>query len=354
MHPQLLRPTIFSSRAAKSQTVTWLAILSSSIFFLISSAFADTCKSRGDLDTIFCDANGDMTADLPADPKRWKNPQSLLLTYSPQEDPATDEKMWAPYVSHMKTCTKRNVRFLQVHSSAAAIEALRSSRIQFSLLSAGDTPFAVNVAGAIPIANHGTEKGGISAYHLIVVVKKDSPIKLMKDLAGKRVAQVSASSNSGNLAPRALFSKEGVTPDKDYKVLYSGKHDNSIAGVASGDYDAAAVADDVLIRMIQRGVVKQDELRVIYKSQPFPAGSLAVAHDLDPTLRKLIEDCTFTFRFPPELSNAFRGPDRFVPLNYQRDFASVRNVAIASGEVFSRAAFQARAAKEAEAKQAKK
>jgi phosphonate transport system substrate-binding protein len=350
MHPQIIRSMIFSNRATR----TVLVMLSSFIFVTAHSAFADTCKSRGDLDAIFCDANGDMTADVPTDEKRWKNPQSLLLTYSPQEDPATYEKMWSPYVSHMKTCTKRNVRFLQVHSSAAAIEALRSGRIQFSLLSAGDTPFAVNVAGAVPIANHGTEKGGITAYHLIVVVKKDSAIKTMKDLAGKRVAHVSASSNSGNLAPRALFPKEGVTPDKDYKVLYSGKHDNSIAGVASGDYDAAAVADDVLIRMIQRGVVKQDDLRVIYKSQPFPAGSLAVAHDLDPSLRKLIEDCTFTFRFPPELSNAFRGPDRFVPLNYQRDFASVRNVAIASGEVFSRAAFQARAAKEAESKQAKK
>lgn len=318
-------------------------------------AHAQECKSRGDLDTLFCDEDGNMTADAPKDAKRLKNPKSLLLTYSPQEDPATYEKMWAPYVDHMKTCTKRNVRFLQVHSSAAAIEAMRSSRIQFSLLSAGDTPFAVNVAGAVPFANHGTEKGGITAYHLIVVVKKDSAIKTMKDLSGKRVAHVSASSNSGNLAPRALFPAEGVTPDKDYKVLYSGKHDNSISGVANGDYDAAAVADDVLIRMIQRGVVKEGDLRIIYKSRPFPAGSLAVAHDLDPSLRKLIEDCTFSFRFPAALSTAFRGPDRFVPLNYKRDFESVRNVALASGEVFSRAAFDARAAKEAAQKnQAKK
>ena len=307
---------------------------------------AQECKSRGDLDALFCDEDGNLTADLPKDPKRWKNPKSLLLSYSPQEDPATYEKMWLPYVEHMRVCTKRNVRFLQVYSSAATVEALRSGRIQFSLLSAGDTPFAVNVAGAVPIANHGTEKGGITAYHLIVVVKKNSPIKSMADLAGKRVAHVSASSNSGNLAPRALFPAEGVTPDKDYKVLYSGKHDNSISGVANGDYDAAAVADDILIRMIQRGVVKQDDLRVIYKSRPFPAGSLSVAHDLDPVLRKTIEDCTFSFRFPAELSNAFRGPDRFVPLNYKRDFESVRRVALASGEVFSRTTFDAHTAVE--------
>ena len=249
----------------------------------------------------------------------------------------------------MKSCTAQNVRFLQVHSSAATVEALRSGRIQFSLLSAGDTPFAVNVAGAIPFANHGTGKGGITTYHLIVVVRHDSAIKSMADLTGKRVAHVAASSNSGNLAPRALFPAEGVIPDKDYKVLYSGKHDNSISGVVNGDYDAAAVADDVLIRMIQRGVVKATDLRTIYTSQPFPAGSLAVAHDLNPTLRKRIEDCTFSFRFPAELSTAFRGPDRFMPLNYKRDFESVRRVAINSGEVLSKTANDARAAQEATA-----
>ncbi len=339
-------PPSTSSRTVAIMSALLVALAATS--FAVS-ADAQECKSRGDLDTIYCDADGDLTADLPKDPKRWKNPASLLLSYSPQEDPATYEKMWAPYVDHMRACTKRNVRFLQVHSSAATIEALRSGRIQFSLLSAGDTPFAVNVAGAVPIANHGTLKGGITAYHLIVVVRNDSAIKTMPQLAGKRVAHVSASSNSGNLAPRALFPAEGVVPDKDYKVLYSGKHDNSVSGVVNGDYDAAAVADDVLIRMIQRGVVKHDDLRVIYKSKPFPAGSLSVAHDLDPALRKLIEDCTFAFRFPAELSTAFRGPDRFMPLNYKRDFASVREVAGTSGEVFSRSAFDARAAREAAA-----
>ena len=38
------------------------------------------------------------------------------------------------------------------------------------------------------------------------------------DLKGKRIAHTSPSSNSGNLAPRALFPKIGLTPDTDYKV----------------------------------------------------------------------------------------------------------------------------------------
>jgi phosphonate transport system substrate-binding protein len=327
-----------------------IKLLSTAFFlFTVLPAWSqDTCKHRGDLDLIYCDEDGDMTADAPADPKKLKNPAALLLSYSPQEDSVVYEKLWTPYVDHLKSCVGKPVRFLPVYSSAATVEAMRSGRIQMSLLSAGDTPFAVNIGGAVPIATHGTAKGGIAAYHLVVLVKKDSPYKTLADLKGKKVAHVSPSSNSGNLAPRALFPREGLVPDKDYKVLYSGKHDNSVAGVLSGDYDAGAVADDVLIRMMQRGVLKPDQLRIIYTSQPFPAGSLAVAHDLDGQLKKKIVDCTFTFRFPAELSAAFRGPDRFVALNYKHDYASVRHVAEASGESLNRSGFEARKAREQE------
>lgn len=318
------------------------------IFTPLSAWSQDTCKHRGDLDTLYCDEDRNMTADAPTNPKKLKNPAALMLSYSPQEDSVVYEKLWTPFVDHLKSCTGKPVRFLPVYSSAATVEALRSGRIQLSLLSAGDTPFAVNIGGAVPIAIHGTAREGIAAYHLIVVVKKDSPFKTLIDLKGKKVAHVSPSSNSGNLAPRALFPKVGLVPDKDYKVLYSGKHDNSVSGVLSGDYDAGAVADDVLIRMIQRGVLKPGELRVIYQSQPFPAGSLALAHDLDPSLKKQIVDCTFTFRFPVALSAAFRGPDRFVPLDYKRDYDSVRHVAEMSGQLLNRAGFDVRKAREQE------
>ena len=72
--------------------------------------------------------------------------------------------------------------------------------------------------------------------------------------------------------------QQGVVPGKDYKVLFSGQHDQSILGVASGDYDAAAVASDVFDRMVARGAVKADDFRVLYRSDAFPTSSFAHAH----------------------------------------------------------------------------
>ncbi len=304
------------------------------VLFALLSAPAwpqDTCKYRGDLDAIYCDEDRDLTADPPRDITKFRNPASLFLSYSPQEDTSAYEKLWAPYVDHMAQCTGRKVRFFQVHSSAAAVEAFRSGRLQFSMLATGDTPFAVKVAGAVPYAGIGGANG-LLRYHVVVLVKNDSPYKKLADLAGKRVAHTAPSSNSGNMAPRALFPAEGLTPDKDYKVIYSGKHDNSITGVVRGDYDAAAVADDVLERMLQRGVLKPNEYRIIYKSKPFPAGSMVHAHDLDPALAKTIRECTLSYRFSPELVRAFQGSDRYLPMSYKQDFEAVREVAAKSGE----------------------
>jgi len=36
----------------------------------------DQCPHRGDLDAQYCDANRDLVADPPTDPKRFKNPDT--------------------------------------------------------------------------------------------------------------------------------------------------------------------------------------------------------------------------------------------------------------------------------------
>ena len=314
----------------------------------VSVTAQPTCPYRGDLDEVYCDQNRDLVADAPVAPAKRKNPSTLLMSYTPQEDAQAYERLWQPFVEHMSTCSGKKTRFFQVHSPAATVEAMRSGRINLSTLSTGDTPFAVNIAGAVPYAIRGDAMGP-TGYRLVVIVKNSSPIKTLKDLAGKRVAHAAPSSNSGNLAPRALFPAEGVVPDRDYKVLYSGKHDNSVSGVQSGDYDAATIADDVLDRMIQRGIVKPDELRVVYRSKPFPNGSMVMSHDLNADLQKKISDCTIKFKFTPELIKAFQGADRFWPLSYQKDYELVRKVAESSGESFNRVAYDKRIAREVEA-----
>jgi phosphonate transport system substrate-binding protein len=308
---------------------------------------ADACKFRGELDTMYCDENRDMVADAPADPKKWKNPSTIVFTYTPVEDPAVYENVFKPFTTHLSACLGKKVVFYQVQSNAAEIEAMRSGRLHVGGFSTGPTAFAVNLAGAVPFAVKGYAKE-FQGYNLIVIVKANSPYQKLADLKGKKVAHTSPSSNSGHLAPMSLFPAQGLTPDRDYKIIFSGKHDQSVMGVNSGDYDAAAVASDVFHRMAERGQVKESDFRVIYRSQKFPTSSFAYAHDLDPKLVDKMLGCFYDYRFPPEMQKAFDGADRFFPINYRTTWEVVRAVAKGSGQAFDKATYEKESQREAE------
>lgn len=292
----------------------------------LSVSYAQDCTNRGDLDMRYCDNNFDLVADTPTDASQLKTPSTIVFTYTPVEDPAVYANIFAPFTDYLSQCTDKKVIFYQVQSNSAEVEAMRSGRLHVGGFSTGPTTFAVNVAGAVPFAVKGDEQG-FQGYNLIAIVSKDSAYQNLADLKDKRVAHTSPSSNSGHMAPVALFPEQGLMPGEDYKVLFSGKHDQSVMGVKTGDYDAAAVASDVFDRMVQRGQVNADDFRIIYRSDKFPTSSFAYAHDLEPTFRDLMVQCFYDYRFTPEMQEAFEGADRFFPITYKDDWKIVREIA---------------------------
>jgi len=111
------------------------------------------------------------------------------------------------------------------------------------------------------------------------------------DIKGKTMAFTAPTSNSGFKAPSAILKGEfGLIAETDFTPAFSGKHDNSILGVANGDYEVAAIANSVLLRMIRRGVVEEDKIRTIYKSQTFPTTGYGYAHNLHPAVAAKVKE----------------------------------------------------------------
>ncbi|WP_353740658.1 phosphate/phosphite/phosphonate ABC transporter substrate-binding protein [Desulfopila inferna] len=322
--------------------------------FLAGFAYAaDDCTNRGTLDEMYCDENMDLVADSPKDPEEWKDPNTLVFTYTPVEDPAVYKDAFADFQKYLEEATGKRVIYYTVQSNAAEVEAMRSGRLHIAGFSTGPTGFAVNLAGYVPMAVKGTEES-FQGYNLIVVTKKESDIKELADMKGKRIAHTSASSNSGNLAPRAIFPQHGIVPDEDYTVAYSGKHDQSILGVAHGDYDAAPVASDVYYRMAEAGRIDADDFRIVFTSPKFPTSSFGYAHNLHPDLVKKIVDAFYSYRFTPEMQETFGGADRFFPVTYQEDWKVIRDIAASTGTSYNQDGLKKMAEKEAAKAAAKK
>jgi phosphonate transport system substrate-binding protein len=248
------------------------------LFWAIVPANAAECP-RGNLDVEFCDVDGDLVADTPTDASKLLDPDTLIFSYTPVEDPSVYENVFTEFMDYLAQKTGKKVKWYGAESYAAQVEAMRSGRLHVAGISTGPTVFGVNLAGYVPFAIMG-KGGAIFGYKLQVITHKDSDIKEIKDMKGRKIAHVTPTSNSGNQAPRAYFKEMGVVPDKDYEVIYSGKHDNSIMGVANKDYDAAPIASSVLDRMHDKGVVNKDDLRIIWESETFPTTSYGLAHNL--------------------------------------------------------------------------
>jgi phosphonate transport system substrate-binding protein len=327
----------------------WASAAAVAVMAIAAPAYAqDACPNRGQLDTLYCDADKDLVADAPKDAAKWRDPSALVWAYTPVEDPAVYANVFKPFTDHLQRCTGKRTVYYPVQSNSAEIEAMRSGRLHFAGFSTGPTGFAVNLAGAVPFAAKGLGNE-VRGYNLVAIVKSSSPYQKLADLKGKKVAHTSPSSNSGNLAPRVLFPEQGLKADDDYKPVMSGGHDKSILGVGTGDYDMAAVASDVFERMITRGTIKEADYRVIYRSPVFPTSSFAHAHDLKPELAAKLKECFYSFRFPTEMQKEFNGDDRFLPITYQKDWAVVRDVAEKSGTPYNKAAYDAEAKREADA-----
>jgi phosphonate transport system substrate-binding protein len=301
----------------------------------IGSAPAQDCP-RGDLDKAYCDRDGDLVADAPTDPKQFVDPSTIIFSYTPVEDPAVYSKVWDGFIKHMETVTGKKVAFFPVQSNAAQLEAMRSGRLHVAGVNTGGNPIAVNCAGFVPFAIMAS-KDGTFGYEMEIIVPADSPIKTPADIKGKKLAFTAPTSNSGFKAPSALLSSEfNLEAKRDYEPVFSGKHDNSVLGVANKDYDAAAIANEVMHRMFERKVVDPAKIRTIYKSETFPTTGYGYVYNLDPKLVAKIKEAFFTFQWEGSALKAeFKDQDRFVPITYKKDWSVIRKIDAASGVKYS-------------------
>ena len=300
---------------------------------LAIAAFAASAPALG-LDPRFKDEDGDLVADIPTDPSQLLDPPTLIFAYTPVEDPAVYAKVWDGFLKHMENITGKKVQFFPVQSNAAQIEAMRAGRLHVAGFNTGSNPLAVACAGFRPFAMMASADNSFG-YEMEIITYPGSGIEKVEDIKGKKMAFTAETSNSGFKAPSALLKSEfGMEAGKDFEAVFSGKHDNSILGVANKDYPAAAIANSVMARMFERGVVKPEQIKTIYKSQTFPTTGYGVVYNLKPELQEKIKEAFFSFPWEgSELQKEFAksGEAKFIEITHKKDWDVVRKIDAAMG-----------------------
>ncbi|HHS89373.1 MAG TPA: phosphate/phosphite/phosphonate ABC transporter substrate-binding protein, partial [Rhodobacteraceae bacterium] len=241
---------------------------------------------------------------------------------------------WSDFLTYLEEKTGKKVQFFPVQSNAAQIEAMRSGRLHISGFNTGSNPLAVNCAGFRPFTIMASEDGGFG-YEMEIITYPGSGIEKVEDIKGKQLAFTSPTSNSGFKAPSAILKADfGMVPEQDFEAVFSGKHDNSILGVANKDYMAASIANSVKDRMIKRDVIEPDQVITIYKSQTFPTTGFGVVYNLKPELQEQIKDAFFSFDWEgTSLQEEFSksNESQFIPMTYKEFWDVIRKIDAANG-----------------------
>ncbi len=130
---------------------------------------------------------------------------------------------------------------------------------------------------------------GAATYRGIIVARKDSGLKTLVDLRGKRFAFVDPKSASGYVYPRAMLIEKGMNPENFFKTtMFAGDHNKVIAAVLDGRVDAGATYDNAL------GVAKAvgmatENLVTLASTDPIPHDAITVRRGLDSALANKIQ-----------------------------------------------------------------
>jgi len=134
---------------------------------------------------------------------------------------------------------------------------------------------------------------GTTGYYSIGFAKADSGMTSMDDAKGKVFAFADPNSASGYLIPAAeLTEKYGTLEEYFGEVKMSGGHEQTIVGVANGDFDAGVSWADGLgnwedgftsgafRKAADSGVVDMSTIKEIWRSKPIPEGPMVLRREL--------------------------------------------------------------------------
>ena len=189
-----------------------------------------------------------------------------------EDIPTVMHQRLIPLTDYLGAAIGRQITLVFSPDMASATEALSSGNVELSYL----TPAAylrAQKAGNVQImAKVVTDNQPF--FRLEIVVREDSSIQAVADLAGKKFAF----GDPAALLQRAVVVNAGMPLENLGSRDFVGHHDNVSRGVLNRDYDAGIVTDRQARKWANKG------LRVIYSSPPLPPFNISATRSMDPEI----------------------------------------------------------------------
>jgi phosphonate transport system substrate-binding protein len=240
---------------------------------------------------------GTGTTVSAAVPKDW--PNKLVFGVIPTDSADNVMERNQNLVQYLQKKLGVPVEIKTANDYAGVIAAMQFKHVDFAYFGPKSYVEAAKRANAEAFVIE-QSRDGSSGYYGLIITKKGSGLKTMKDLQGKIFAFTDPNSTSGTLVPSVYFYKDlKIDPEKYFsKVVYSGSHEASMIAVKNGKVDAASTNDIDMARGDGKRWNAKEDFEIIWKSKLIPASPIAYRKDLPPSLKKALKDAFLAYNDP--------------------------------------------------------
>ena len=199
---------------------------------------------------------------------------------------------YGAYQKLLEETFKIPVRLYPASDYAGVMQAFSAQQIEMSSL--GPSGYAgvwLDTNGGVEPLLVPEEKDGSISYVSVLVVRADSGITSLEQMRGKSLAWADPNSTSGYLIPRFALRKAGIGLESGQyfnRTGFAGGHEQGVVAVLQKQYDGAMTwasgqgeaaegySRGNLRAMVDKGMLKMSDLRIIWTSEPIINGPLTV------------------------------------------------------------------------------
>lgn len=221
-------------------------------------------------------------------------PKELTIQFVPSQNADTLEAKAKPLEKLLSKELDIPVKVSVSTNYNTIVEAMKSKKVDVGFLPPTAYTLAHDQKAAdvlLQAQRYGVNNDGsnndklVKSYKSQFVVKKDSGIKSLKDMKGKKIALQDVTSTAGYTYPVAELLKEGINPINGMKITNVKGHDQAIIALLNGDVDVAVTFQDArnIVKKDQPNVFKDTE--IVELTEDIPNDTISVRSDMDDKFR---------------------------------------------------------------------
>ncbi len=225
----------------------------------------------------------------------------VLIGLIPEENIFNQMERYRPLAAYLSSKLGINVKLTILSRYGDIIDRFKARGMDGAFFGVFTGVLAMEKLGVEPIARP-VNLDGTSTVNSLIFVRKDSGIKNVKDMKGKRIAFVDRATVTGYLYAIAFLRDKGVKDiDRYFKEYYfTGSHDSAIYSVLDNRADIGSAKSKVYQRMIEKDPVIKDELTIIARSSEFPDTTLCLRKGLPAGIKARIKAILLNMDKEPE------------------------------------------------------